>query len=212
MADAKTQQDIEITYEIRTDNRDLVRLLDSGIAKECARMVLPQATQTRLYVTGSCRSWIHYIDLRCGNGTQKEHMDIANGCKDVFTTAFPSTSIALGWTKSEPKCKKCNGSGETKSDSGTKNLFCECHVQELQKTLDAIERANRANANWYTDKTISSLESQLGIAVTALECIPKVLRGDFPEDVPDIIKEALSQINGEQKETEWTADDMIKRG
>ena len=59
-------------------------MLDSGIAKECARMVLPLATPTRIYMTGSCRSWVHYITLRSANGTQKEHMEIADGCKTIF--------------------------------------------------------------------------------------------------------------------------------
>ena len=72
-------------------------LLDSGVAKECARFVLPIATGTRLYMTGSCRSWIHYINLRTSNGTQKEHMDIANECKDVFWSVFPDVAGALGW-------------------------------------------------------------------------------------------------------------------
>ena len=73
-------------------------LLDSGVAKECARFVLPLATPTRIYMTGSCRSWVHYINLRSGNGTQKEHRDIALNCKDVFTQVFPDVAGALGWT------------------------------------------------------------------------------------------------------------------
>ena len=72
-------------------------LLDSGVAKECARFVLPLATGTRLYMTGSCRSWIHYISLRASNGTQKEHMDIALECKDVFKQVFPEVAEALEW-------------------------------------------------------------------------------------------------------------------
>jgi len=75
------------------------QMLDDGIAKECARFVLPLATPTRLYMTGSVRSWIHYIDLRSGHGTQKEHMDIANEIKCIFTCQFPSVSEALGWTR-----------------------------------------------------------------------------------------------------------------
>ena len=54
------------------------QMLEEGVAKECARMVLPLCTPTRIYMTGSCRSWIHYIDLRSAHGTQKEHMDIAH--------------------------------------------------------------------------------------------------------------------------------------
>jgi thymidylate synthase (FAD) len=73
------------------------RLLEKGVAKECARFVLPLATPTRIYMTGSCRSWIHYINLRSANGTQKEHMDIALECKRVFTEQFPSVSEALEW-------------------------------------------------------------------------------------------------------------------
>ena len=73
-------------------------MLRDGVAKECARFVLPLATPTRLFMTGSVRSWIHYIELRSGHGTQKEHMDIANACKDVFRAQFPIVSEALGWT------------------------------------------------------------------------------------------------------------------
>ena len=74
-------------------------LIREGIAKECARFVLPLATPTRLYMTGSCRSWIHYIDLRSAHGTQKEHMDIANEVRQVFIDQFPAVSEALGWQK-----------------------------------------------------------------------------------------------------------------
>ena len=73
------------------------QMLDVGVAKECARMVLPLATPTRIYMTGSCRSWIHYINLRSAHGTQKEHMDIAEACRKVFTEQFPSVSEALEW-------------------------------------------------------------------------------------------------------------------
>ena len=72
-------------------------MLDQGIAKECARFVLPLATPTRLYMTGSVRSWIHYINLRSANGTQKEHMDIANAVRDVFVEQFPICAEALEW-------------------------------------------------------------------------------------------------------------------
>ena len=72
-------------------------MLDADIAKECARFVLPLAVPTRLYMSGSCRSWIHYISLRSANGTQKEHMDIANACKDIFVEQFPTVSEALEW-------------------------------------------------------------------------------------------------------------------
>jgi|TARA_B100000035_G_C20970168_1_gene540648 thymidylate synthase (FAD) len=72
-------------------------LLREGIAKECARFVLPLATPTRIYMTGSVRSWIHYIQLRSANGTQKEHMDIANECKQRFIEQFPIVSEAMEW-------------------------------------------------------------------------------------------------------------------
>ena len=72
-------------------------MLDEGIAKECARFVLPLATPTRLYMSGSCRSWVHYIDLRSAHGTQKEHMDIAEACKKVFVEQFPTVAEALEW-------------------------------------------------------------------------------------------------------------------
>ncbi len=73
------------------------QMLEQGVAKECARMVLPLCTPTRIYMTGSCRSWIHYINLRSSHGTQKEHMEIAEECRKIFTQQFPSVSEALGW-------------------------------------------------------------------------------------------------------------------
>jgi len=73
------------------------QMLTDGIAKECARFVLPLATPTRLYMSGSCRSWVHYIDLRSAHGTQKEHMDIAEACKKVFVEQFPTVAEALEW-------------------------------------------------------------------------------------------------------------------
>ena len=73
------------------------QMLQAGVAKECARFVLPLATPTRIYMTGSCRSWIHYINLRSAHGTQKEHMDIANACKDIFAENFSAVSEALEW-------------------------------------------------------------------------------------------------------------------
>lgn len=72
--------------------------LDNGIAKECARMVLPLQCSTKIYMNGTVRSWIHYLELRCGNGTQKEHMDIANAIKAEFCQQFPTIAEALEWT------------------------------------------------------------------------------------------------------------------
>ena len=73
------------------------QMLEGGVAKECARMVLPLCTPTRIYMTGSCRSWIHYINLRSSNGTQKEHMIIAQAIKEIFIQQFPAVSDALDW-------------------------------------------------------------------------------------------------------------------
>ena len=72
-------------------------MLHEGIAKECARFVLPLATPTRLYMTGSCRSWVHYIQLRSAHGTQKEHMDLVENVRKIFVEEFPLVSEALGW-------------------------------------------------------------------------------------------------------------------
>jgi len=72
-------------------------MIKDGIAKECARFVLPLATPTRLYMSGSIRSWVHYIQLRSSHGTQKEHMNIANECKHIFVEQFPIIGEALGW-------------------------------------------------------------------------------------------------------------------
>ena len=86
--------------QLFADAQDVYRyLIDMGVAKECARMVLPLATPTRIYMTGSCRSWIHYISLRSANGTQKEHMLIAEQCKDIFIEQYPTVAEALEWTK-----------------------------------------------------------------------------------------------------------------
>ncbi len=73
--------------------------LEKGIARECARMLLPLNTQTKLYMKGSVRSWIHYIEVRTDPSTQKEHRDIANAVREIFTKEFPVTSRALGWTQ-----------------------------------------------------------------------------------------------------------------
>ena len=91
---------MEATIEKHFDDAlDLYNsLLKQGVAKECARMVLPQATLTRLYMTGSVRSWIHYINLRSGHGTQQEHKEVAEHIRDIFIAEFPIISQALGWT------------------------------------------------------------------------------------------------------------------
>ena len=92
--DPFTKQEFEIQIRRHMDAAmDLYEtMLKHDIAKECARFVLPLATPTRLYMSGSCRSWIHYITLRSANGTQKEHMDIAEACKKIFVEQFPTCS------------------------------------------------------------------------------------------------------------------------
>jgi thymidylate synthase (FAD) len=97
--DPFVQQELEITIKRHFQSgMDIYKhMLEMGIAKECARFVLPLATPTRIYMTGSVRSWIHYIDLRSAHGTQKEHMDIANACKQIFVEQFPVCAEALEW-------------------------------------------------------------------------------------------------------------------
>ena len=87
----------KIKQQFESSNNLYLEMLEAGIAKECARFVLPLATPTRIYMTGSCRSWIHYINLRSAHGTQKEHMNIANECKEIFKQKFPIVSKALSW-------------------------------------------------------------------------------------------------------------------
>lgn len=70
-------------------------LIESGVAKECARMVLPLNTSTTIYMTGTLRSWIHYLELRTSEHTQKEHRDIAVSIKDSLKLQFPLTFKAL---------------------------------------------------------------------------------------------------------------------
>ena len=73
------------------------QMLDAGIAREVARDILPLATETTLYMKGSIRSWIHYLELRTKEDTQKEHRDIADDIKNIFTQNFPNVSEAIGW-------------------------------------------------------------------------------------------------------------------
>ena len=92
-------QSLELQMETLFDSSMALyqQMLERGVAKECARMVLPLCTPTRIYMTGSCRSWIHYITLRSAHGTQKEHMDIAEECRKVFIEQFPAVSESLEW-------------------------------------------------------------------------------------------------------------------
>tara|TARA_Y100000385_G_C13068899_1_gene628036 strand:- start:694 stop:1170 length:477 start_codon:yes stop_codon:yes gene_type:complete len=97
--DAFHKQEFEIAIQRHFDSAmDLYQtMLDHGVAKECARMVLPLAVPTKIYMTGSVRSWIHYIDLRSAHGTQKEHMIIAEACRDTFKEQFPICAEAMEW-------------------------------------------------------------------------------------------------------------------
>lgn len=95
----------DLQAKIQTHNADTQRLyeelLAQGVAKECARMVLPMSSPTTIYMTGNVRSWITYIQLRSSNGTQKEHMDIALAAKEIFKSQFPTIAEALGWNEEE---------------------------------------------------------------------------------------------------------------
>jgi thymidylate synthase (FAD) len=97
--DPFTVQKLEMQMQTLFDSSMALyqQMLEDGVAKECARFVLPLATPTRLYMSGSCRSWIHYIQLRSANGTQKEHMEIAEACKKIFAEQFPTVAEALEW-------------------------------------------------------------------------------------------------------------------
>lgn len=101
--DPFVKQNFEIVIErYFAEGMDIYhQMLSAGIAKECARFVLPLATPTRLYMSGSVRSWITYIALREKNGTQKEHMDVAKECKKIFCEEFPITAEALGGIDNE---------------------------------------------------------------------------------------------------------------
>ena len=93
----KQEFEIKIKKHFEEGMKLYKEMLEPDIAKECSRFVLPLATPTRIYMSGSCRSWIHYIQLRSANGTQKEHMDIAEECKKIFVEQFPTVSEALEW-------------------------------------------------------------------------------------------------------------------
>ena len=104
--DTCSEEDKKWWAESTAEIGDLIReryeeALRRGIAKECARKILPQATYTQLYMQGTIRSWIHYINLRCGNGTQKEHWMVAEHAKDIFIKHLPAIAEALGWLPSD---------------------------------------------------------------------------------------------------------------
>tara|TARA_Y100001938_G_scaffold31475_1_gene42981 strand:- start:629 stop:1252 length:624 start_codon:yes stop_codon:yes gene_type:complete len=85
----KTQQLYDMSYHLYDE------MLAAGVAKECAREVLPLSSPTKLYMNGTLRSWIHYTDLRCANGTQTEHKQIANQCRKLIENCFPQVYAAL---------------------------------------------------------------------------------------------------------------------
>ena len=87
------QQQIDNHYRSAMDIYN--SMLDSGVAKECARSVLPLSTSTRLYMSGTIRSWLHYVDLRADNGTQLEHMQIARSIGDILADQVPTVARAM---------------------------------------------------------------------------------------------------------------------
>ena len=87
------QQQIDNHYRSAMDIYN--SMLDSGVAKECARSVLPLSTATRLYMSGTIRSWLHYVDLRADNGTQLEHMQIARSIGDILADQVPTVARAM---------------------------------------------------------------------------------------------------------------------
>jgi thymidylate synthase (FAD) len=94
--DAKLQPASDIIEDHFVDSLALYqRLINEGVAKESARMVLPLATETTMYMSGTLRSWLHYVELRTMEDTQKEHREIALGCKDILKEHFPTIIESL---------------------------------------------------------------------------------------------------------------------
>ena len=85
----KADQVYELSFKLYNE------MLAAGVAKECAREVLPLSTPTRLYMNGTLRSWLHYCDLRTANGTQYEHKLIADEVQDIIMTQFPMVAAAM---------------------------------------------------------------------------------------------------------------------
>lgn len=92
-----TMYDNELSNHISDSYNLYDKLLKAGVARECARMILPMCTTTKLYMTGSIRSWIHFLDLRTNNHAQKEIRKVANEIKNVLIKELPVISSALGW-------------------------------------------------------------------------------------------------------------------
>ena len=97
--DPYTVQDFQLKTQLLFDHSMLLytEMLKAGVAKECARDVLPLSSPTKLYMNGTLRSWIHYCDLRCGNGTQLEHKIIADECKKLIIQQFPMVAEAVDY-------------------------------------------------------------------------------------------------------------------
>lgn len=90
---------LDVITEYIEDGVELYKeLVSAGVAKECARMILPMASSTTLYMNGSLRSWVHYLNLRCAEDVQLEHREVANEIKGLFILYFPIISEALGWS------------------------------------------------------------------------------------------------------------------
>lgn len=90
-----------IEDHIAASQKLYAQLLDAGVAKECARMVLPLTTETTIYMKGSIRSWIHYFGVRCDGHAQREHQDVAFAILDIFMKHFPNISNAMGYEQSK---------------------------------------------------------------------------------------------------------------
>ena len=97
LSDERQKYEIWMQHNFKETMNVYKEMLADGVAKECARMILPLAVPTRLYMTGTIRSWMHYIELRTGHGTQKEHMEIAEECKKIFVKEYPIISEAMEW-------------------------------------------------------------------------------------------------------------------
>jgi thymidylate synthase (FAD) len=101
VGDEEVDLSSELKYEVDTtltNCKELYdKLIENGLAKECARMVLPLTTSTTLFMSGTIRSWVHYLELRTKEDTQKEHRIIAEEIKKIFVKEFPVTSCALNW-------------------------------------------------------------------------------------------------------------------
>lgn len=107
-------------------------MLEVGVAKECARKVLPMNSPSRIYMHGTLRSWIHYISLREANGTQKEHQDIALACKAIFTEQFPSIARALDEIEQEKSY-----------------VIKETKIFEIPEGYMLIKKTGRGFSNWF---------------------------------------------------------------